>query len=162
MVGVPLRFVVIEVMAAARAVMSTQSQLSVFTVGVALEAIEVTRLVTRLLVSVSVPASVASVPVVGRVTFVAPVLVSVMELAPEVIRDDPSAMVSVEDVAGAVIVTLLMEVAVATPRTGVTKVGEVLNTRTPDPVSFDTAVISWAEVALKVLLVRLITLLVRV
>ena len=38
-------------------------------------------------------------------------------------------------VAGAVIVTLLMLVAVATPRTGVTSVGDVAKTSAPDPVS---------------------------
>ena len=47
----------------------------------------------------------------------------------------PLAMVSVAPVVGAVSVTLLMVVAVATPRTGVTKVGEVEKTRVPVPVS---------------------------
>lgn len=77
------------------------------------------------------------VPDVGNVTFVAPVVVRVRELAPDVIKELPSATVSVEDVAGAVIVTLLTLVAVATPSTGVTKVGVVANTRFPLPVSSD-------------------------
>ena len=46
----------------------------------------------------------------------------------------PSAMVSVADVAGAVIATLLMLVAVAIPSTGVVSVGVVANTRLPVPV----------------------------
>ncbi len=41
----------------------------------------------------SVPARVASVPVVGRVTFVVPVVVRVRELAPEVIRAPASVKV---------------------------------------------------------------------
>lgn len=45
----------------------------------------------------------------------------------------PSAIVSVAEVAGAVIATLLMLVAVATPRTGVTRVGDVARTIV-DPV----------------------------
>ena len=76
-----------------------------------------TRFVTRLFVSVSVPASVESVPVVGSVTFVAPVLVRVMELAPEVARVELSARSSVALVAVS-IATPLIEVAVAAPRTG--------------------------------------------
>ena len=39
--------------------------------------------------SVSDPANVASVPVVGRVTFVAPVVVSVKADAPDVIKFPP-------------------------------------------------------------------------
>ena len=45
-----------------------------------------------LLVSVSAPARVASVPVVGKVTFVAPVAVKVRENAPEVAKDPAVAM----------------------------------------------------------------------
>ena len=41
----------------------------------------------------------------------------------------------VADVAGAVKATLFMLVAAATPKTGVTKVGEVANTKAPEPVS---------------------------
>ena len=47
---------------------------------------------------------------------------------------DPSAKVKVAAVAGAVKATLLMLVAVATPNTGVTRVGDVANTLTPVPV----------------------------
>jgi hypothetical protein len=47
----------------------------------------------------------------------------------------PFEIVSVALVVGAVIVTLLMLVAVATPRTGVTSVGVFANTKAPVPVS---------------------------
>lgn len=56
----------------------------------------------------------------------------------------------------------LSEVAVATPKTGVTNVGLVLNTATPVPVSFVIAASSWALVATSVLLVRLTVLFVSV
>ena len=46
----------------------------------------------------------------------------------------PSAMVSVEPVAGAVIATLFTDVAVATPIVGVTSVGDVAKTGFPVPV----------------------------
>jgi len=46
----------------------------------------------------------------------------------------PSAMVKVDPVAGAVNVTLLTEVAVATPIVGVVSVGEVAKTMLPEPV----------------------------
>ena len=59
--GVPVRFVVIEVIAAAKAVIVTQSQLSVLIVGVPEDVIVVIRGVIRLFVSVAVAArSVAS------------------------------------------------------------------------------------------------------
>jgi hypothetical protein len=51
----------------------------------------------------------------------------------------PSAIVNVALVAGAVKDTLLMLVAVATPSVGVTNVGLVANTNSPDPVSPVTA-----------------------
>jgi len=51
------------VIATASTVMATQSQLSVFTVGVADEVIEVTRFVMRLFVIVTVPLSVINPPV---------------------------------------------------------------------------------------------------
>jgi hypothetical protein len=51
----------------------------------------------------------------------------------------PSAIVTVEPVAGAVNVTLLIVVADATPSVGVVKVGEVAKTNAPDPVSSVTA-----------------------
>ena len=55
-VGVPERPLVIEVIAAARAVIVTASQLSVLIVGVALEVIVVTREVIRLFVRVTAAA----------------------------------------------------------------------------------------------------------
>ena len=58
----------------------------------------------------------------------------------------PSAIVSVEPVAGAVMLTLLMLVALATPRVGVTRVGLVANTRAPLPVSSLITPASSAEV----------------
>lgn len=51
-------------------------------------------------------------------------------------RVEPSAKVKVEPVAGAVMVTLLMDVAEATPNVGVTSVGDVANTMLPEPVTF--------------------------
>jgi len=81
-----------------------------------------------------------SVPDVGKVTDVAPVAVRVVEKAPLVARVEPSARVSVADVAGAVIATLLTEVAVATPSAGVVNVGlvSVLLVRVCVPVSVAT------------------------
>ena len=64
----------------------------------------------------------------------------------EAVRVLPSAMVRVALVAGAVRVSLLMVVAEATPRAGVTKVGEVANTKAPVPVSFVKEVSSCREV----------------
>jgi hypothetical protein len=99
---------------------------------------------------VSAPANVATVPVVGSVSDVAPDVANVMLFAPRVNTHDPldetvtlpdtvSAapleIVSVALVAGAVIVTLLMLVAVATPRTGATNVGVFAKTKAPVPVS---------------------------
>ena len=77
---------------------------------------------------------VVKVPAVGNVTLVAAVVVSVKLKAPEVAKVDPSANVKVAAVAGAVKATLLILVAVATPNTGVTRVGDVANTLTPVPV----------------------------
>ena len=51
----------------------------------------------------------------------------------------PSAIVKVDPVAGAVIATLLMLVALATPSVGVVKLGDVANTNDPEPVSSVTA-----------------------
>jgi hypothetical protein len=65
------------------------------------------------------------VPDVGRVTFVAAVDVRVMENAPAVASVEPVISDNVADVVGAVIVTLLIVVAVATPKVGVVKDGEV-------------------------------------
>lgn len=74
-------------------------------------------------------------PVVGRVTVVLAVAVMVVEKAPTVANVLPLAKVKVAEVAGAVIVTLLTLVALATPNVGVTRVGELLNTTDPVPVS---------------------------
>ena len=79
----------------------------------------------------SVLAIVAEVD--GNVMVVPSVPPSVNELLMVVVF--PSEIVKVALVAGAVIVTLLIDVALATPRAGVTKVGEVASTATvPDPV----------------------------
>lgn len=53
--------------------------------------------------------SAVTVPLVGSVSVVVPVVVNVVEYAPEVARVDPSASVNVAPVAGAVIVILLTE-----------------------------------------------------
>jgi hypothetical protein len=79
----------------------------------------------------SVLATVALVD--GKVIVVESVPASVRELL--AVRVLPSAIVSVEPVAGAVRVTLLMVVAVATPNVGVVNVGEVAKTRLPVPVA---------------------------
>ena len=73
---------------------------------------------------------VPSVPASVRLLLIVSVLLStpanvVVALCVTVL---PSAIVSVALVAGAVIVTLLMLVAVATPRVGVVRVGEVART----------------------------------
>ena len=73
-----------------------------------------TGVVNVLLESVSAPANVANVPVVGKVMFVAPVATNVCAKAPlcvtlpAVERVDPSANVNVAPVAGVVRVTLLI------------------------------------------------------
>jgi hypothetical protein len=102
--------------------------------------------VSVLLVNVSDPASVANVPVVGSVTFVAPVAVNVTLKAPARASVDPSANVSVAAEAGAVNATLLMLVAVAAPRAGVTRVGVLAKTSAPDPVSSEMTPASCEEV----------------
>ena len=80
---------------------------------------------------------VANVPVVGKVKLVVAVVLNVRLWPPEVINEDPLANVNVALVAGAVSVSLLMLVAVATPSVGVTKVGVLANTKAPLPVSSD-------------------------
>jgi hypothetical protein len=60
-----------------------------------------------------------------------------------VMSDPPSAMVSVAEVAGAVMATLFTLVAVATPKVGVTNVGLVAKTRLPVPVSSEITPRSW-------------------
>jgi hypothetical protein len=77
---------------------------------------------------------VVKVPAVGNVTLVAAVVVRVRLKAPAVANVELSANVKVAAVAGAVKATLLILVAVATPNTGVTRVGDVANTFTPVPV----------------------------
>ena len=57
-------------------------------VGVVIEG-----LVKDLLVKVSAPAKVAKVPVMGKVTFVAAVVVKVVAKAPDVVKLPPSVMV---------------------------------------------------------------------
>ena len=86
-----------------------------------------------MLVNVSVPASVAKVPEVGSVTAVVPVLMIVVENAPDVANVEPPAIVNVAEVAGAVIATLLTLVAVATPTLGVTSVGLLVMATVPVP-----------------------------
>jgi hypothetical protein len=81
-----------------------------------------------------------SVPDVGKVRLVAPVAVRVVVYAPLVARVEPSAKVKVADDAGAVIATLLTEVAVATPIVGVTRVGLVARTAEPEPVTAEIEV----------------------
>jgi hypothetical protein len=60
-----------------------------------------------------------------------PVKVNVLDT----VRVFPSAMARVALVAGAVMATLLIEVALATPRVGVVRDGEVAKTNAPLPVS---------------------------
>ena len=87
-------------------------------------------LVNVLLVKVSVPAKVAKVPdAPGKVIVVVPATVGAASVAvPDVDPANP---------------TLVAE---ATPKVGVTKVGEVANTKAPEPVSFVTAVARFALV----------------
>jgi hypothetical protein len=119
-------------------------------VSVPLVGVPRAQLESVLLVSVSVPLSVARVPDTGRVTAVAPDVENVMLFAPSVsvivpldasvtlpdaVSEEPFVIVSVDEVAGAVIRTLFTLVAEATPIFGVTRVGEVAKTRDPVPVS---------------------------
>lgn len=69
----------------------------------------------------------------------------VVEKAPDVASVLPLSKVKVAEVAGAVIVSLLTLVALATPSVGVTRVGELLNTIDPVPVSPVTALAKLAE-----------------
>jgi hypothetical protein len=86
---------------------------------------------------VAVYAAVPSVPPVPTFSVEPSVPVSVSVF--EEVNVFPSAIVTVEPVAGAVRVTLLMVVADATPSVGVVKVGEVAKTKAPLPVSSVTA-----------------------
>jgi hypothetical protein len=71
----------------------------------------------------------------GKVALVVAVVVRVKLFAPEVIKVDPSTKVSVADVVGVVKTTLLILEADATPNVGVTRTGDVANTKAPLPVS---------------------------
>lgn len=93
--GVPDRFVVMDVIACASPVICATSVTSVLIVGVADCVTAGARFVTRLFVSVSVPANVDRVPVVGSVTFVVPVCVNVSEKFPDVTRLFASVIVPV-------------------------------------------------------------------
>jgi hypothetical protein len=88
---------------------------------------------------------VVKVPAVGNVTLVAAVVVRVKLFAPEVAKVELSANVKVAAVAGAVKATLLTLVAVATPNTGVTRVGVLANTLAPEPVSSVSAAAKLAD-----------------
>jgi len=88
---------------------------------------------------------VVKVPAVGNVTLVAAVVVRVKLKAPAVARVELSANVKVAAVAGAVNATLLILVAVATPKTGVTRVGVLANTLAPEPVSSVSAAAKLAD-----------------
>lgn len=138
--GVPERLVVIEVMACCNPVIYATSVLSVFIVGVADWVTTTVRFVCRLLLNVWVAASPATVSVVdGKVNVCesAPAASVIVLFAVNVF---PLAIVKVALVAGAVIATLFIEVAVATPRTGVIKVGVFASTTAPLPVIADIAV----------------------
>ena len=104
-------------------------------------------------VSVAVKEFAASVlatvqEVEGKVIVVASVPLKVRVL--EQVNVLPLAIVKVAEVAGAVRTTLLIEVAVATPKTGVTNVGEVAPTIAPEPVFVpvnpctEVVAVSWA------------------
>jgi hypothetical protein len=71
--------------------------------------------------------------VVGNVIVVESVPAKVRVL--EQVNVLPLAIVKVQEVAGAVRATLLIEVAVATPKTGVTNLGDVSKTNLPVPVA---------------------------
>ena len=113
-----------------------------------------------LFVNVSVPASVANVPVVGNVTFVVPVSVLVYAKLPEPVTviaallatpvppeagdkvaDKPAAVPEVFWLkVGQVNVPVLKLPEVGVPSKGVTSVGLVANTAEPVPVSSVSAV----------------------
>jgi len=88
---------------------------------------------------------VVKVPAVGNVKLEAAVVVNVKAKAPTVVREELFAKVKVASVAGAVKTTLLILVAVATPNTGVTRVGVLANTLAPVPVSSVSAAAKLAE-----------------
>ena len=88
---------------------------------------------------------VVKLPANGNVTLEAAVVVSVRLNAPAVAKVELSANVRVAAVAGAVKATLLILVAVATPKTGVIRVGVLANTIAPVPVSSVSAAAKLAE-----------------
>ena len=85
-----------------------------------------------------------TVPPVPKATELASVPVKVKVLL--AVKVLPSAIVKVEPVAGVVIATLLILVAVATPNVGVTSVGLLAKTKAPEPVSSLITPASSAEV----------------
>ena len=94
-------------------------------------------------VKVAAESAVTTVPEpVGKAKVVLSVPVKVRVL-PRV-KVFPSAMVIAAEVAGALIVTLLIDVAVATPMVGVTRVGEVAPTTAPEPVvELNAPMVNW-------------------
>ena len=88
--------------------------------------------------AVSVLVVYNTVPPVPNATLDPSVPVNVRVLL--AVRVLPSAIVNIEPVAGGVIVTLLIEVAEATPSVGVTRVGLVASTTLPLPVTALTCV----------------------
>ncbi len=90
-----------------------------------------------------VPSPATVVLAAGNVIVVASVPANVMLLFAVSVL--PFAMVNVAEVAGAVMVTLLMEVAVATPNVGVVSEGLVAKTSAPEPVSSVTAAARLAD-----------------
>ena len=87
------------------------------------------------------PMVVAKLPVPEPVTSPVKVMVWSPVFVPETValseavKVFPSAIVKVALEVGAVIATLFIDVAVATPKVGDTKVGEEANTNAPEPVS---------------------------
>ena len=103
--------------------------------------------VSVLLVNTSVPAKVDKVPVIGRVTFVAAVEVSVIENAPDVAKVLLLAIVSTPEVVALMVRPLIVVVIVSPVRVGADMVGEVANTKPPPlPVSSEMMLKSCALV----------------
>lgn len=89
--------------------------------------------------TINLPTLPAAPKVLAPVTVSALPKVIAVPLEAGPVNVTPFGIVRVAPVAGAVIVTLLMVVAEATPRVGVVRVGEVENTAEPEPVSSVTA-----------------------
>lgn len=79
-----------KVAVAACVVITNKSSFAIFGVGVELLVMVVTLVLIRLLVKVSIPASVERVPVSGKVTLVVAVETSVVANEPEVVKAPPS------------------------------------------------------------------------